>query len=119
MTHHAIARIAHEVNRAYCEALGDHSQPTWDDAPDWQRDSALNGVRFHVAADHPPAASHEAWLAQKVADGWVYGLVKDPVRKQHPCLVPFNQLPREQQAKDFLFRAVVHACVDAIANPRG
>lgn len=104
-----IARVCHEVNRAYCEALGDYSQPSWEDAPDWQRDSALKGVDLHLSDDLPPEASHDSWMAQKVAEGWVYGLVKDPERKTHPCMVPFNQLPPEQQAKDFIFRAIVHA----------
>jgi hypothetical protein len=48
-------------------------------------------------------------MKQKVADGWVYGPVKDAVKREHPCMVPFTELPREQQAKDFIFRAVVHA----------
>lgn len=44
MTPEQIARVVHEVNRAYCEALGDTSQPKWEDAPQWQRDSAMLGV---------------------------------------------------------------------------
>jgi hypothetical protein len=40
----ACARAAHEANRAYCGALGDWSQPSWDAAPQWQKDSARNGV---------------------------------------------------------------------------
>jgi hypothetical protein len=48
-------------------------------------------------------------MAEKLAAGWEYGPVKDAEAKRHPCLVPFNQLPREQQAKDYIFRAVVHA----------
>lgn len=103
------ARIAHEINRAYCEALGDTSQLPWEDAPEWQRVSARAGVILHQSGDHGPEASHEAWMAQKVAAGWTYGQEKDPEAKTHPCLVPFDQLPREQQAKDYLFRAVVHA----------
>ena len=59
--------------------------------------------------DAGPQASHESWMAQKIAEGWVYGEVKDPERKTHHCIVPFADLPREQQAKDYLFRAVVHA----------
>lgn len=45
--HHvdAAARAAHEVNRAYCIALGDTSQPSWDEAPEWQRESAKKGVQ--------------------------------------------------------------------------
>ena len=103
------ARLAHEVNRAYCQALGDNSQPAWEDAPDWQKQSARRGVEFHLSGEYGPAASHESWLREKVADGWIYGPEKNPSLKQHPCIVPFDQLPREQQAKDYLFRAVVHA----------
>jgi RyR domain. len=108
-----IARVAHEINRAYCAALGDFSQSEWRAAPDWQRDSAMNGVRLHLAnPDAGPEASHESWMRQKLDEGWVYGPEKDPFKKTHHCLVPFAQLPKTQQAKDFLFRAVVHALKD-------
>lgn len=109
MNREQIARVCHEVNRAYCAALGDQSQPAWGDAPQWQRDSAMLGVALHSENDVGPEGSHESWMAQKVADGWVYGEAKDADAKTHPCIVPFDQLPREQQAKDFIFRAVVHA----------
>lgn len=106
-----IARIAHEVNRAYCEAIGDDSQPTWDDAPEWQRASAIAGVEFHHAnPEAGPSASHESWLGEKERTGWRYGAVKDAEAKTHPCMVPFVMLPPEQRAKDYIFRAVVHAC---------
>lgn len=105
-----IARVAHEVNRAYCQSQGDDSQPPWDQAPQWQKDSAINGVRFHIENPNAgPEASHENWLKEKQAAGWTFGLTKDPVAKTHPCCVPFEKLPRSQQTKDWLFRAVVHA----------
>lgn len=104
------ARVAHEVNRAYCQALGDDSQPAWEDAPDWQKESAAMGVAFHLAnPDAGPEASHNSWSAQKLNDGWRWGEEKDPSRKTHPCLVAFEALPVAQQAKDYIFRAVVHA----------
>lgn len=109
MDHEQIARVAHEVNRAYCEALGDTSQPSWEDAPEWQRSSARMGVDLHTMGDFGPEASHISWMKQKLDEGWKYGPVKDPEKKEHHCLVPFGELPREQQAKDFIFRAVVHA----------
>ena len=105
-----IARVAHEINKAYCEALGDDSQPSWGEAPDWQKESAVAGVRFHQANPNASAsASHDSWLEQKRADGWRYGEVKDADAKTHPCFVPFDELPTEQKAKDFLFRQVVHS----------
>lgn len=109
-----IARVAHEINRAYCASLGDDSQPAWEDAPEWQKGSALAGVDMHLAnPDATPEDSHESWLAQKTADGWKYGPVKDAQKKEHPCFLPYAELPPEQKAKDHLFRAVVHALKNA------
>ena len=108
-----IAKFAHEINRAYCAALGDTSQLPWEDAPQWQRDSAFDGVLFHIAnPEAGPEASHENWLATKVSDGWKYGPVKDAEKKEHPCCVPFAELPTQEKAKDYLFRAVVHLLQD-------
>jgi hypothetical protein len=105
-----IARVCHETNRAYCETLDDHSQTSWESAPAWQKESAINGVRFHVQnPDAPASASHDNWFDQKRNDGWVYGPVKDPVAKTHPCMVPYSKLPLEQRIKDHLFKGVVHA----------
>ena len=105
-----IAQVAHEVNRAYCQSIGDNSQPSWEDAPDWQKQSALNGVEYHLAnPDATPENSHENWLEAKRVDGWRYGPIKDPEAKTHPCYVPYSELPQEQRSKDYLFRAVVHA----------
>jgi RyR domain-containing protein len=105
-----IARVCHESNRAYCLALGDASQKPWDDAPEWQRASAIKGVEFHLAnPEAGDSASHDSWLAEKKANGWAYGPVKDEEAKTHPCYVPFDELPVEQQRKDTLFRSIVHA----------
>ncbi len=105
-----VARIAHELNRVYCEEMGDSSQLPWEDAPGWQRDSALKGVEFHV--ENPGSdgsASHESWLREKEAAGWVYGPVKDEGKKEHPCMVGYLELPLEQRVKDHLFSGVVDA----------
>jgi hypothetical protein len=106
----AIARTCHEVNRAYCESQGDHSQARWEQAPDWQRQSAVNGVLYAMGnPDAKPADSHESWLAEKRGDGWTYGPVKDPVNKTHPCFVSYDELPPSQKAKDYIFLAIVRA----------
>lgn len=108
VTPEIMAKVAHEVNRAYCKSLGDFSQPAWDAAPDWQKTSAIKGAMFHsTSVGTTPEQSHENWLKEKEADGWVYGEVKDPVLKQHPCMRPYNELPVEQRAKDYLFKAVI------------
>jgi hypothetical protein len=114
-----IARVCHDTNRAYCESIGDRSQRLWFQAEMWQRESAIKGVQFSIAnPDAPVSAQHEAWLKDKEADGWTYGPVKDANAKTHPCYVSYDQLPFEQRVKDFLFRAVVKAFVDAYASDR-
>ena len=105
-----IARVCHEANRAYCASMGDFSQTTWALAPEWQRESAIKGVQFHL--DNPNSKSedsHRSWCKEKVKTGWVYGEKKDPELKTHPCLVLFDKLPVEQQRKDTLFLSIVRA----------
>ncbi len=103
-----IARLCHEVNRAYCEALGDFTQLPWEDAPEWQRESSRMGVDFHLMGDFGPEATHIGWMNNKIAEGRTFGPIKDAERKEHPCMRPFNELPVEQRAKDHIFRAIVH-----------
>jgi hypothetical protein len=103
----ACARAAHEANRAYCMALGDGSQVGWDDAPAWQKESAMNGVNGVLDEGNGPEQSHISWLAEKEKDGWKYGLVKDAAKKEHPCFVPYDKLPEEQKRKDSIFVTVV------------
>tara|TARA_R110000744_G_C19371646_1_gene562780 strand:+ start:15469 stop:16254 length:786 start_codon:yes stop_codon:yes gene_type:complete len=105
-----VAKIAHEINRTFCSSIGDHSQVPWEDAPQWQQDSAVNGVAFHLSnPDASPSSSHDNWLAEKLADGWKYGPVKNPEIKEHPCCVPYEELPTEQKSKDYLFKQIVHS----------
>jgi hypothetical protein len=102
-----IAKICHNVNKAYCESQNDFSQPEWEDAPEWQKTSAMNGVEYHLDNDVTPEMSHENWLKQKLDEGWVYGREKNPELKTHPCIMRYDQLPKFQRTKDKLFKSVV------------
>ena len=96
-----IAEIADETNRTYCQTIGDYSQVGWDFCEQWQRLSALDGVRaIERGIVTKPEQSHENWMKLKEDEGWVYG-------KEHPYMVPFEELPHEQQMKDHLFFAIV------------
>jgi len=111
------AQICHEANLTFCASLKDFSQKSWKDAPEWQRKSAITGVKFHLARPRSnPSDSHSSWLEEKRRDGWKYGAVKDPVKKEHPCFVPFEALPVEQQRKDYLFLSIVRALEPIIEN---
>ena len=105
-----IAAVCHQANKVWCEINEDYSQVSWKNAEQWQKDSAINGVKFRLEnPEAGPDAQHNAWSADKIAQGWVYGEVKDAEKKTHPCLVPFDQLPLFQQKKDKLFSAIVDA----------
>lgn len=107
-----VAEIAHEANRAYCIAIGDDSQKPWDEAEDWQRDSAVAGVLFHIANPWAtPEMSHESRLDVKREQGWKYGAVKDAEKREHPCFTDYRFLPVEQRAKNHIFQGVVRACL--------
>ena len=108
MTKRDIARTAYNVNAAYCWSIGDHSFGPWEDAPEWQKNSCRLGVDFYLGNPKAtPADAHKVWLAAKEVEGWQYGTSKNETLRQHPCMVPFHELPREQVVKDFLFKAVV------------
>ena len=102
-----IARVCHEANRALQVIQGDLvPSPHWEDAPDWQIASAIEGVARAIGGDGPEKL-HESWCDFKRANGWVFGEVKDGDAKTHPCLVPYADLPYDQKVKDHVFAAIV------------
>lgn len=108
-----IAQAAHLINIAYAMSLGETNLPSWDAAPEQVRASTIAGVEMHLAnPDTTPELSHQSWLAAKEADGWKYGEQRDYENKLHPCILPYEDLPPEQKAKDYLFQGVVHALKD-------
>lgn len=108
-----VARATHEMNRRYCQLIGDHSQVPWEKAPQWQRDSATAGVESILDGTATSSEDqHELWMKHKLADGWTYGEVKDAEKKTHPCMVPYAELPASQRAKDKIFRAVVEGLLE-------
>jgi hypothetical protein len=99
-----VAKICHEMNRTLCAQLGDHSQVSWEDAPSWQKASAVDGVRAVAEGRvRTPNQSHAAWLERKLREGWTYGEVKDVENKVHPCMLPYECLPDSEKLKDITF----------------
>ena len=110
-----IARICHNVNKAYCESLGDNSQPSYDDASEDIMESARAGVIKVIS--NPcimPEDIHNEWVYYKMLEGWTRGNKKDSIMKTHPCILPYNELPKEQKAKDYIFIAIVRQLEDLL-----
>lgn len=107
-----IASICHAINAGLQQALGE-PPVAWAETDDGVRASTIAGVQYHL--EHPdvtPEQSHEAWMKYRIAQGWQLGPVKDVENKIHPNLVPFEQLPIGERAKDHVFRNAIHALKD-------
>lgn len=108
LTAELIAETCHEANRVLQRHLGEEVNPSWDEADDELKESAIDGVK-NALVGASPQGSHENWMKLKQKQGWTYGRKKDPVAKTHPCLVEYYALPEEQRFKDKLFVGIVKA----------
>ena len=43
---------------------------------------------------------HEVWAAGRIAAGWKYGPVRDEIKKEHPCLIPYEELSEDEKDYD-------------------
>jgi hypothetical protein len=44
--------------------------------------------------------THEVWAAARIAEGWKYGVERNDERKEHPCLIPYKELPENEKEYD-------------------
>lgn len=43
---------------------------------------------------------HEVWAKTRIEQGWIYGDTRDDLRKQHPCIVPYDELSEGEKEFD-------------------
>jgi len=44
--------------------------------------------------------THDVWAKNRMEQGWVYGPTRDDAKKEHPCLVPYDELSEEEKQYD-------------------
>lgn len=112
-----VAELCHETNRAICESVGDFTQVPWAETPDYVKVSAEKGVSAVFADPNlTPEGLHAKWMSDKVADGWVYGPVKDASAKTHPCICDYSQLAPADKLKDIAFLNTVRSAQFGTCN---
>ncbi len=105
-----VAKICYEAHRTYCEAMGDHSHPQWEEAPPEQVESIISIVTFLLDnPDATPSESHDSWASAKRMEGWSEGVRYDLKAKTDPSLADYRSLPLEIRVKANLFHAIVKA----------
>lgn len=43
---------------------------------------------------------HEVWAESRMNEGWTYGEQRNDSKKQHPCLVAYEELPESEREYD-------------------
>ncbi|MBR0054288.1 MAG: Ryanodine receptor Ryr [Bacteroidales bacterium] len=43
---------------------------------------------------------HEVWARTRLEQGWTYGPERNDPLKEHPCLVPYDELPESEKEYD-------------------
>lgn len=85
---------------------------TYDPKPIDTSDVELDGEVAELATKLAVNA-HEIWAQQRIDEGWSYGPRRDDEVKEHPCLVPYDDLPESE--KDYDRIMVTEALKGAIA----
>lgn len=109
-----VARIAHEVNRAFCASIGGGAGLAWDKASASDREAAMMSVTALSRGFSTPEHIHEAWVREMSLNGWTHGPVVDVQAKTHPNLTDYAALPRDIQTRDALFVAVVRGALGIV-----
>lgn len=58
-------------------------------------------------------AVHTAWMRERLAAGWSFGPKRDDEKKEHPCLVPYDELSEEEKGYDY---ATAEAVVEKLTE---
>jgi len=85
-----------------------------------QFNSLVNGVQFRLDnPDATPEQNHENWMKAKTAQGWKLGPVKDVEKKEHPDIIPYDELPDVEKMKDTLDNFAHDTAVDLWEEIKG
>ncbi len=70
-------------------------QPNPADTRDISLSREIEALREALAKN-----THEVWAAARLREGWTYGPVRDEEKKEHPCLIPYEELPESEKDYD-------------------
>lgn len=114
----AVESMQAEIAREVRVLLGEeqYDQRIFSAADKLRRIEALKKCAQEQTSD---AERHESWMRMHFESGWRYGPELKPAEKEHPNLLPWDQLPASTRSKARIFDicAKYAAVLSAIATP--
>jgi hypothetical protein len=102
LTSYQIAEIIHSCTSRIPRTDGS-LVPVWCDLPNAHKQHAINAVEIIMNSPSRTAEElHNLWMEPLIQDGWIRGEHNFEL-KQHPSIVPFNELPESEVLKDELW----------------
>ena len=104
-----VCKVCHDKNNELMVANGETPRGDWESLDQVDKDLTYKSVK-RIIDDRTITAKdiHDEWMTNKESDGWVYGLVKDPVNKTHPLMIPFDEMSDIDKQKDQSFIDIVN-----------
>lgn len=105
-----IARLIYEATRLEADWSRRSVVPEkWEERDKKFRDQFINIIIKYSSLEKlpTPTEAHQSWMSDYFKMGWKYGEKRDVVKKTHPDLLPFDELPRDERDKDAIFLACV------------
>jgi len=121
-----ISQIAYGAYKAYCESTDDHSRLPFRALTAWEKNLMIAVVELHLSdPKSTPEDGHNLWVEMMKDEGWRYvekevktfvlgrkkmvrvTLPKNVIKKIHPLLIPYKDLPEGVKMKSIIILAVV------------
>ena len=103
-----LAESCYEATKVISEQILSEEKKEWKLVDSDDKAKLLNAVNRAIEKRiTDPSVSHGEWITDMIKDGWQYGEKYDEVKKTHPCMIPYDQLPVGQQTKDYIFLAIL------------
>jgi hypothetical protein len=110
-----IAQVVFAANRQYIEYIGGRAiNPSWEEAHEEHRQSLIKAIKSLITDPRTPESNHEAWCEARKSEGWKLDKVYNSSKKTHPNLIPYRELPFEEQLKDHLFMGIASIFVSGL-----
>ena len=106
----AIAEFIYEATRLEAEwSNRSIVAEKWDKRDEKFRKQFVNIIETYFKKDKlpTPEEAHDSWVRAYEKMGWVYGKKRDAIKKTHPDILPFDELPKDERDKDSIFLVFV------------